>query len=50
MVICEPDESHRLIVVVLRSEGVGENGNVDQGGEESDDITGEHGVTGVRDH
>lgn len=45
-VVAEADERHGFVVVVLGAEGVGEDGDEDEGGEEGGDVASEHGVAG----
>lgn len=45
-VVAEADERHGFVVVVLGPEGVGEDGDEDEGGEEGDDVAREHGDAG----
>ena len=45
-VVAQADQRHALVVVVLRAEGVRQDGDVDQRAEEGDDVAGEHAAWG----
>ena len=43
-IIGEADERHGFVIVVLRTEGVGEDGDVDHWRKEGDDVACKHGI------
>lgn len=44
MIVGEADLGHRLIVVGLGAKGVGQDWDIDERGEQGDDVSGEHGI------